>query len=110
MNRKHNRAEHLFKGSCLKAMQAILVDKEGYLLELCRYIVLNPVRARMVDTPDEWPWNSWHNMIGKKESANWLATDALLNLFAKKRIDAIAEYINFVEQGVNKTTYSIRYF
>lgn len=98
MNRKHHRVGHLFQGR----YKAILVDKDAYLLELCRYIVLNPVRARMVDTPDEWLWSSWHNMIGKNESPSWLATDALLNLFAKKRTEAIAEYIHFVEQGVNK--------
>jgi putative transposase len=108
MNRKHHRVGHLFQGR----YKAILVDKEVYLLELCRYIVLKPVRARMVNTPDEWPWCNWKNMVGKKESPNWLATDALLNLFAKKRIDAIVLYINFVEQGVKKfgMLYSIRCF
>ena len=57
----------------------------------------------MVNTPDEWLWSSWHCMVGKKESPSWLATDALLSLFAKKRTEAIAQYIHFVEQGVNKT-------
>ncbi len=99
MNRKHHRVGHLFQGR----YKSILVDKEVYLLELCRYIVLNPVRARMVDTPDEWQWSSWHYMVGKEASPGWLATDALLNLFAKKRTEAITEYIHFVEQGVNKT-------
>jgi putative transposase len=103
MNRKHHRVGHLFQGSCLKEMQAILVDKEVYLLELCRYIVLNPVHAKMVDTPDEWLWSSWHNMVNKKASPNWLATDTLLVFFVKKRSEAIALYIHFVEQGVNKT-------
>lgn len=99
MNRKHRRVGHLFQGR----YKAILVDKDAYLLELCRYIVLNPVRAKMVDTPDEWPWSSWFAMVGKIESPSWLATDALLALFAKKRSEAITEYIYFVEQGVNKT-------
>jgi putative transposase len=102
MNRKHQRVGHLFQGSYLKEMQAILVDKDAYLLELCRYIVLNPVSAIMVDTPDEWLWSSWDCMIGKNESTSWLATVALLNLFAKKRSEAIAQYIYFVEQGINK--------
>jgi LPS O-antigen subunit length determinant protein (WzzB/FepE family) len=41
-------------------------------------------------------------MIGKNESPSWLATDALLNPFAKKGSEAIAQYIDFVEQGINK--------
>ena len=99
INRKHGRVGHLFQGR----YKAILVDKDAYLLELCRYIVLNPVRAKMVDTPDEWLWSSWHCMVGKQASPNWLATDALLNYFDKERSVAIAEYIHFVEEGVNKT-------
>ena len=99
INRKHGRVGHLFQGR----YKAILVDKDAYLLELCRYIVLNPVRAKMVDTPDEWLWSSWHCMVGKQASPNWLATDALLNYFDKDRSVAIAEYIHFVEEGVNKT-------
>ncbi len=49
MNRKHHRVGRLFQGR----YKAILVDKDAYLLELCRYIVLNPVRANMVSSPEE---------------------------------------------------------
>jgi putative transposase len=49
MNRKHHRVGHLFQGR----YKAILADKDVYLLELCRYIVLNPVRANMVNSPEE---------------------------------------------------------
>ena len=54
-NRRHRRVGHLFQGR----FQAILVEKEGYLLELARYIVLNPVRAKMVKTPERYPWSSY---------------------------------------------------
>ena len=54
-NRFHNRSGHLFQGR----YKAILVDKENYLLELCRYIVLNPVAAGMVKAPENWPWSSF---------------------------------------------------
>ena len=57
----------------------------------------------MVDTPDEWLWSSWHCMVGKQASPNWLATDALLNYFDKNRSVAVAEYIHFVGERVNKT-------
>ena len=53
-NRRHNLAGHLFQGR----YKAILVQKEAYLLELSRYVVLNPVRAGMVKRPEEWPWSS----------------------------------------------------
>ncbi len=99
MNKKHHRVGHLFQGR----YKSILVDRDAYLLELCRYIVLNPIRANMVASLDEWLWSSWPCMVGKRPSPNWLATDALLNLFDKKRTVAIAEYSHFVEQGANKT-------
>ena len=44
--------------------KAILVEKESYLLELCRYIVLNPIRARMVQTTSQWPWSSYGATAG----------------------------------------------
>ena len=66
INRKHGRVGHLFQGR----YKAILVDKDAYLLALCRYIILNPVRAKMVNTPDEWLWSSWHCMVGKEPSPN----------------------------------------
>jgi len=101
MNRKHHRVGHLFQGR----YKAILVDKDAYLLELCRYIVLNPIRANMVNSPDEWPWSSWHCMLGNTVSPEWLSTDALLLMFANNRQDAIQRYIEFVKSGVGKTVW-----
>jgi putative transposase len=54
-NRRHRRVGHLFQGR----YKAILVEKEGYLLELARYMVLNPVRAKRVKTPEGYPWSSY---------------------------------------------------
>src|SRR5581483_6583427 len=54
-NRRHRRVGHLFQGR----YKAILVDKESYLLEVCRYVVLNPVRAKAVDHPGRWKWSSY---------------------------------------------------
>jgi len=98
MNKKHHRVGHLFQGR----YKAILVDKDAYFLELCRYIVLNPVRANMVDTPGEWSWSRWHHTVGKQAAPNWLACDAVLSYFANSRAADISLYIQFVEQGVNK--------
>ncbi|MFA0560639.1 transposase [Vibrio breoganii] len=96
INRKHNRVGHLFQGR----YKSILVDQETYLLELCRYIVLNPVRAKMVDTPDEWQWSSWHNMVGNNSSPDWLSTDSILLQFASDRDKAVDAYKRFVAEGV----------
>lgn len=101
MNKKHHTVGHLFQGR----YKSILVDKQSYLLELSRYIVLNPVSAKMVDTPDEWLWSSWHCMVGKRPSPVWLATDSLLRCFGRGRgrgrLAAIAAYIQFVQEGVD---------
>ncbi|WP_259504797.1 REP-associated tyrosine transposase [Shewanella baltica] len=54
-NRAHARVGHVFQGR----YKAILVDKNNYLVELARYIVLNPVRAGMVRSARDWPWSSY---------------------------------------------------
>lgn len=59
-NRTHGRVGHVFQGR----YKAIMVEKDSYLLELARYVVLNPVRAGMVNDVDEWPWSSYPAMIG----------------------------------------------
>lgn len=95
INRKYQRVGHLFQGR----FKAILVDKDAYLLELSRYVVLNPVRANMVQSLDDWPWSSWHVMTGKAAPPNWLYTDALLAMFAKQATVAREKYVKFVFQG-----------
>ena len=95
-NRNYERVGHLFQGR----YKSILVDKDSYLLELCRYIVLNPVRAKgMVDHPSEWLWSSYHETTGGREVPEWLAIDALLRMFAKTKFEAIERYKHFVAEG-----------
>lgn len=94
-NRRHQRAGHLFQGR----YKAILVDRDTYLLELARYVVLNPVRAGMVTAPGEWPWSSYNAMVGQAPSPAWLATDGLLAHFAKRRATARRRYVAFVAEG-----------
>lgn len=67
-NRRHGLVGHLFQGR----YKAILVQKDAYLLELARYVVLNPVRARMVLDPAEWPWSSYPVIIGEAPVPDWL--------------------------------------
>ena len=54
-NRRHRRVGHVFQGR----YKAILVEKDSYLLELSRYVVLIPVRAQMVNDTADWPWSSY---------------------------------------------------
>ena len=72
-NRRHNRSGHLFQGG----FKGIPVDEDAYLLEPSRYVVLNPVRAGMVDSPDRWPWSSYRAMTGRSPAPRWLAVDRL---------------------------------
>ena len=102
-NRRHGRVGHVFQGR----FKAIVVDKDNYLLELARYVVLNPVRAGMVQDPSQWPWSSYGAMLAPdlRPSADWLATDKSLAYFApdKQLLDrekAQQRYVEHVRQGV----------
>lgn len=96
MNRKHRRVGHVFQGR----YKAIIVEKDAYLLELARYVVLNPVRARMVKNVNDWRWSSYPAMIGVEEAPPWLQTDWILGQFGKQRKRAIARYVDFVREGI----------
>ena len=80
-NRRHRRVGHLFQGR----FKAILVDSDAYLLELARYVVLNPVRAGRVKKPADWTWSSYRASVGLEPAAPWLAVDGLLAQLAKRR-------------------------
>nr|WP_306801361.1 transposase [Endozoicomonas sp. ONNA1] len=95
-NRCHRRVGHLFQGR----YKAILVDKTAYLLELSRYVVLNPVRARMVEHPADWLWSSYRYTLGELPSPDWLATDAMLLQFSDNRKQACEQFVAFVLAGV----------
>ena len=86
---------HLFQGR----YKAILVDKDAYLLELSRYIILNPIRAHMVDNLSEWPWSSWPIVMGETEAPAWLAIDTMLLQFSNYKAIARRKFAQFVEQG-----------
>ena len=95
-NRTHKRVGHVYQGR----YKAILVDKDSYLLELSRYVVLNPVRAGMVKSAGAWPWSSYRGMVGRVQPPVWLHTDSLLSLFGKQRKRAVEKYIDFICRGI----------
>jgi REP element-mobilizing transposase RayT len=95
-NRRHQRVGHLFQGR----YKAILVDSDAYLLELSRYVVLNPVRAGMVKKVEAWQWSSYRASVGLEPPTSWLSVDAVLSQFAKRRSLAQQRYAQFVAEGV----------
>lgn len=97
-NRKHHRVGHLFQGR----YKAIVVEKNTYLKELCRYLVLNPVRARMVKHPKDWKWSSYRATVGVEKPEPWLEVDWVLGQFGKERKGAQTAYRRFVEEGMGK--------
>lgn len=103
-NRRHNKVGHLFQGR----FKAILVDRDAYLLEVCRYVDLNPVRASMVSHPVDWPWSSYRAHVGRRVAQDWLDTPSvqgyLLGRGVENSRDAIQagqRYEKLVEQGRN---------
>jgi REP element-mobilizing transposase RayT len=94
-NRRHGRVGHVFQGR----YKAIVVQKDAHLLELCRYVVLNPVRAGIAKRVQDWPWSSYRATAGQQGAPEWLATDWLLAQFARQPHRAVALYRRFVDAG-----------
>jgi len=98
VNRRHGLVGHLFQGR----FKAILVEKDSYLLELSRYVVLNPVRAGMVSEVSEWIWSSYRAMVGLDRPSSWLVTDWILGQFGRSPARARAGYAAYVAAGVGE--------
>jgi putative transposase len=96
-NVKHDRAGHLFQGR----YKAILVEKDEYAKELSRYIHLNPVRAGIVELPEEYEWSSYLSYIGKNKKLKWLYTDFILGYFSKTKSSSEKQYQIFVISLIN---------
>ncbi len=96
-NRRHNRPGHVFQGR----FKAVLVEKEAHLLELCRYVVLNPVRARHMKVfgPGGWPWSSYRATAGREAAPAFLTVEWILSRFGGGEKDSRRRYARFVAQG-----------
>ena len=97
-NRRHHTTGHVFQGR----FKSILIMKESHLLELCRYIVLNPVRAGMTASPDPWQWSSYLATAGLVLKPAFLSTDWILAQFSPTRKRAQTLYKQFVLAGTTK--------
>jgi REP element-mobilizing transposase RayT len=94
-NRRHHRVGHLLQGR----FKAVLVEKEAHLLELCRYVVLNPVRAKAVPHPRQWAWSSYRATVGESERPAYVTVDWILGQFATQVHTAQERYRAFVAEG-----------
>jgi REP element-mobilizing transposase RayT len=94
-NRRHGRVGHVLQGR----FKSIVVEKESHLLELARYVVLNPVRAKMVRSAKDWPWSSYRATAGLVDAPSFLAADWILQQFDKGRSRAQRLYRDFVKAG-----------
>ena len=97
-NKRHDRVGHLFQGR----YKAILVEKESYLLELNRYIALNPARAGLVAGPQDWAWSGYKELSGEKTKIKIVSCGWILSQFGQTKIKAQQEYRKFVFAGLDK--------
>lgn len=97
-NRRHGRVGHLLQGR----FKSILVEEDNYLLEVSRYIILNPVRAGMVERPEEYRWSSYPSIIGMEKAPVFLARDMILAQFGRGKKQAINHFITFVKNVIEE--------
>ena len=96
-NRRHNRVGHVFQGR----FKSVLVEQDSYLLELCRYVVLNPVRAGIVKHPGTYKWSSYKYTSGLVKAPPFLKVEWILSCqFGRRPREAQQEYRRFVQAGV----------
>ena len=91
---------HVFQGR----YKAILVEKGSYLLEVCRYVVLNPVRAGLVEGPGDWVWSSYRRTAGIDKPHPILTIDWILGQMGKRKREAVKRYRAFVRDGMGGGT------
>jgi REP element-mobilizing transposase RayT len=87
-NRKYHKVGHVFQGR----FRGILCDKQSYLLELVRYIHLNPVRARLIQLPQEWEWSSLSAYLGKSKN-EWLYQKDVMEIFGRQPRHRLQEFL-----------------
>jgi len=81
-------------------LKAVLVARDSYLLELCRYVVLNPVRAGMVKQPERYRWSSYRATAGLEQAPEWVTREWVLGQFSSQPRRAESKYRQFVHDGL----------
>jgi putative transposase len=98
-NRAHGLVGHVLQGR----YKSILVDKDAYLRELCRYVVLNPMRVKkkLAQSVAHYPWSTYSATAGQMPAPDWLAVAPVLALFGSRKSTAIKAYERFVAEGLS---------
>ncbi len=95
-NLRHRRVGHLFQGR----FKAHLIEEQGYFSEISRYLHLNPVRAKLVERPEQWRWSSYGGYRRTRAALGWVTYDRVLGEFGGMGGEARARYCRFVQAGV----------
>jgi putative transposase len=95
-NKRYGRVGHLFQGR----FKGILVQKDSHLLEVCRYVVLNPVRANSIKHPRLYKWSSYRGTAGTAQAHPCLTPDEILSHFGQRKLAAQEKYREFVQDGI----------
>ncbi len=99
-NKRHDLVGHVLQGR----YKSIIVERDAYLLELARYVVLNPLRANLVRDVQEWNWSSYQATAGLVPQPGWLSDDAIVRLFGDDLQLARGRYRAFVHEGSNASS------
>jgi putative transposase len=97
INYSQNRTGHVFQGR----YKALLIDADAYLLELVRYVHLNPVRAGAVASADSWSWSGQRAYVGV-DKVSWLTTEWVLAMFSSQLKKARQLYASFIKEGMSE--------
>ena len=95
-NRNHRRVGHAFQGR----YKSIIIEKDTHLLELCRYVVLNPVAAGIVEEPGQWKWSSYQSTVTPQNRDRISSPDWILSQFSTQTVEARKLYRQFVADGL----------
>jgi REP-associated tyrosine transposase len=94
-NLRHDRTNHLFG----RRFHSLLIESDSHMLEVSRYVALNPVRAGLCDHPGAWRWSSYRACAGQELAPPFLSVDKLLRHFGDRPDEARAAYRRFVAEG-----------
>jgi REP-associated tyrosine transposase len=93
-NWRHEHEGHVFQ----RRFHVAIIESDWHLLEACRYIVMNPVRAGLVRRPSDWPWSSYRTTAGVTRDTP-IAVDELLKFFGRRRATARRAFRAFVDDA-----------
>jgi putative transposase len=94
-NRRHAQVGHVFQGR----FRDHIVDGQDYLMALTRYVAMNPVRAGLVERPEDWPWSSYRQTVGASANESFVATQLTLNLFGDDLVLAQSSFAAFLKSN-----------